>query len=77
MDKFCRDVKQGGKRMNPPEKRSDRTPFELFVNLPDWITPELLDETLKTWQPYYNEKLTPEDGIEILRNIGRIIDILQ
>jgi len=30
---------------------------------PDWITNELLVETLETWQPYYGGSLTVEDAL--------------
>lgn len=60
----------------PSEKQPDGTRFELFAGKPAWITHELLDETLKTWQPYYKEKLSPQDAFEILQNMGRMFDIL-
>lgn len=44
---------------------------------PAWITAELLASTLETWQPYYREVLTAQDGVEILLGVGRLIDILQ
>ncbi len=43
---------------------------------PAWISPELLAETLRTWQPYYQQPLTPEEAIAIIRNVGRLVDVL-
>jgi hypothetical protein len=43
---------------------------------PDWITPELIGETLKTFQPYYAEQLRPEDAMEMLLNMGGIFELL-
>ncbi len=43
---------------------------------PDWITPELLEKTLRTWQPYYEEPLIPEDALEIISSVGRLLDVL-
>ena len=43
---------------------------------PDWITPELVAETLETWQPYYAEALTAADAVGILRAVGGLADSL-
>ena len=43
---------------------------------PDWITPELIEKTLRTWQPYYDEPLIPEDALEIISSVGRLFDVL-
>ncbi len=42
--------------------------------LPDWITPELIAETLDVWQPHYPKRLTDDDSIEILRSVGQLFD---
>ncbi len=42
--------------------------------LPDWMTPELIAETLGVWQPHYPKRLTDEDAIEILRSVGQLFD---
>ena len=41
---------------------------------PAWITPELIAETLETWQPYYAESLTTADAVEILCTVGGLLD---
>lgn len=43
---------------------------------PAWISPELLAQTLVTWQPYYQEPLTPEEAVAIIRSVGRLVDVL-
>ena len=43
---------------------------------PDWITVELIEATVRTWQPYYEAPLTTDDAIEILRNAGLLFDAL-
>jgi len=45
-------------------------------DLPRWISPELIAQTLETWQPYYAEPLTPEDAVAIIKNVGRLVDVL-
>lgn len=43
---------------------------------PDWITPELIQRTIDVWQPYYEDTLTTEDAITILRNVDRLLCVL-
>ena len=43
---------------------------------PAWITPELVELTLKVWQPYYRQTLSVEDSITILRNAGELVRTL-
>ncbi|MEO0529014.1 MAG: hypothetical protein AAF266_00405 [Planctomycetota bacterium] len=35
-------------------------------SLPAWVREDLIAETLEVWQPYYEERLTEVDAIEIL-----------
>ncbi len=41
---------------------------------PPWITPELVELTLRTWQPYYAHPLTVEEAIDMIRQAGRLFD---
>lgn len=43
---------------------------------PRWISPELIAETLQTWQPYYQKALTPEEAVAIIKSVGRLVDVL-
>jgi hypothetical protein len=43
---------------------------------PTWITPELVEATIRTWQPYYKTPLLIDDAIEIIRNAGLLFDVL-
>lgn len=43
---------------------------------PDWITAELIDATIRTWQPYYQAVLTPEEAVTMLVDVGRLFDVL-
>jgi hypothetical protein len=40
---------------------------------PAWLTEELIDATLKVWQPYYDAPLTREDAIEMILVAGRLM----
>lgn len=56
----------------PPDSnrhRVDRT-------LPAWITPELIELTIRTWQPFYRATLDIDDAIGILLGAASLIRIL-
>ena len=56
-------IADGGSRSCPP-------------GTPDWITAELIDRTVRVWQPHYRELLTTDDAVERLWNVRRLADIL-
>lgn len=43
--------------------------------LPEGITPELIEETRATFQPYYKEPLTEDDCIEMIVNVFGLFDV--
>lgn len=43
---------------------------------PDWITVELIEQTIRVWQPYYAELLTAEEAVTMILNVGRLFDVL-
>ncbi len=43
---------------------------------PSWVTAELIEQTLRVWQPYYQDPLIPEDAMEMIMAAGRMIDVL-
>ena len=43
---------------------------------PDWITPELVEATIRVWQPYYAEVLSPEEAVTMIIDVGRLFDAL-
>ncbi len=45
-------------------------------NAPDWITPELVQKTLETWQPYYSYQLTYRDAIAMIQHVGSLLEVL-
>ena len=50
-------------------RRSART-------VPEWITPELIDETVRVWQPYYTHALSEQEAVDILCSVSRMVEIL-
>jgi hypothetical protein len=43
---------------------------------PDWITAELIEATIRTWQPYYQDVLTPEEAVIMIVDVGRLFEAL-
>ena len=43
---------------------------------PDWITPELVEATIRVWQPYYPAMLTPEEVVTMIQAVGRLYQAL-
>ena len=43
---------------------------------PDWITAELIAETIRVWQPYYEAVLTPEEAVTMIQSVGRLYKAL-
>lgn len=64
----------------PREPRPPSTSSSLSVarpaGAPDWVSAELLAETVAAWQPYYEKELTVDDALEIVLAVGRLTDIL-
>ena len=62
-------------RTSPPDDSISKA-VALPPGTPRWISPELIAETLQTWQPYYQEPLTPEEAVAIIKSVGRLVDVL-
>jgi len=41
---------------------------------PAWITAELIEQTIRVWQPYYQAVLTPEEAVTMILNVGRLYE---
>jgi hypothetical protein len=44
--------------------------------LPAWITPELIELTIRIWQPYYETPLTSEEAIAMLIAVGGLFNVI-
>lgn len=44
---------------------------------PSWVDAQLIEQTIRVWQPYYAEPLTPEDALAIIQSVGRLIEDFQ
>ena len=43
---------------------------------PSWVKADRIAETIRVWQPRYQELLTPDDALEILLNARNLLDVL-
>lgn len=56
-------------------------PVPVFGAVPDrplslaWMTDELIAETQRVWSPQYGRELSPDEAVEILRNVKRFADV--
>jgi hypothetical protein len=44
--------------------------------LPSWITPEAIEDTVRTLSPHYGHPLTSDEAIEVLLNLGGLFAAL-
>ena len=44
---------------------------------PDWLTPALLAETIRVWQPYYAAPLTEADARAIVEAVTGLLDVIE
>lgn len=50
--------------------------IQVPAGAPSWVSADLIEQTLRTWQPYYQTALTPEDAVYIIMSVGRLFDVL-
>jgi hypothetical protein len=43
---------------------------------PDWITAELIEWTIRVWQPHYETVLSPEEAVTMIQTVGRLYQAL-
>jgi len=43
---------------------------------PAWVTPALIAQTIETWQPYYETRLTSDDAVAMILNVSRLLGVL-
>jgi hypothetical protein len=51
-------------------------PSIIPAGTPDWITAELIEQTIRVWQPYYEAIVTPEEAVTMILNVGRLYQAL-
>jgi hypothetical protein len=59
-----------------PDRSPKPPPLTVPVGAPQWVTVELIEHTIRVWQPFYPDQLIPDDALEIIMSVGRIVDVL-
>jgi hypothetical protein len=44
--------------------------------LPAWVDQSFIRQTIEVFQPRYSHKLTPEDALDMILNVGHLLDIV-
>lgn len=57
-------------------ERTAEQAIELPPGTPAWISEEMVEHTLRVWQPRYRTPLTVEDAVSILVSTGRLLHVL-
>ncbi len=52
------------------------SPAAETAGLPAWITPELIAETIRVWQPYHAQPLSEREAVEMLLAAANLLDCL-
>lgn len=58
------------------ESHASRSVERIPAGAPNWVTETLIDQTLEIWQPYYSYRLTREDALVIIKNVGRLFEVM-
>jgi hypothetical protein len=66
-DKVC-DLGKSDGDIGP----SDSIRSAPLPGLPAWITPDLIHDTIRVWQPFYKVTLTWEDAVAMLKNVAAL-----
>jgi hypothetical protein len=45
--------------------------------LPTWITSNVIDDTLRTFQPFYEHHMTVDEAVGILLSMGTLFGVLK
>lgn len=45
--------------------------------VPRWITPELIERTIRVWQPRYGQPLSADDAVQIILTASRLYEVLK
>lgn len=49
---------------------------DVLRGAPSWITVEIMQDTLRTFRPFYGSGVTPAEALEILLNVGNLFELL-
>lgn len=50
--------------------------LQVPAGAPTWITVELVEETVRVWQPFYEKQLIAEDALEMIIGVSHLVSII-
>ena len=59
-------------RANDDAAQPNRVP----AGAPSWVTQELIDRTIRVWQPYYKAMLSADDALAMILNVARMFGVV-
>lgn len=67
--------------MKQPKPQSEprtahRAAADVPPGTPAWITAELIEHTIRIWQPFYEHPLISEQAVEIIMSADRMMGVL-
>lgn len=68
------DPQQKPSRPDKPSNKEAVT--RVPAGAPAWVTEELIQDTLDTWQSHFQKTLTPEDALEMLVDATNLMEFL-
>ena len=65
-------------RSNQPDCRlkGDAVAAIIPAGTPAWVTVELIELTIRVWQPYYKAQLTADEAVTMILGVGRLYEVL-
>lgn len=61
---------------NAQDSHANRSPPIVPPGAPSWVTADLIDQTLKVWQPFYAHQLIPEDALEMIVGVDQLFSMV-
>lgn len=61
--------------MKSQPSRHESQPTTVPVGAPSWVTEELIELTLRTWQPFYSHQLIEADALEMIVGVDQLFGV--
>ena len=58
----------------PKDPHFEKADKNLPPGCPGWISTELIENTLRTWQPFSTAPLTTDDALEMIVNLSQLFE---
>ena len=62
--------------MKSQPSHHETRPTIVPAGAPSWVTEELIELTLKTWQPFYSRQLIETDALEMIMGVDQLFGVM-